>query len=141
MVTKRRKNILVSYLILLITTSLSSCISQETEHIHHITLEDLKKDVIGKDVQLIDVRTTSEYNAGHIDDAININYFEKELFLDRISKLDKNKPIYLYCHIGGRSGKASKTLEKQGFKTIYDFTGGWKSWQKGLNKVKEIKKE
>ncbi len=118
---------------LLVIFCLISCKAQETEHIHHLTLEQLKEDVIGKDVQLIDVRTPKEYHLGHIDDAININIFDIKAFSTKIKQLDREAPIYVYCHIGGRSRKASKLLEEFGFKNIYDFSGGWKAWQKHQN--------
>lgn len=131
MVRKRRKSILGTFIFLIVLLSLMSCKSQEVEQqIENLTLEQLKTEVIGKDVQLVDVRTPKEYQAGHIDDAININIFDKNTFLTQIKELDKEAPIYLYCHIGGRSGKASKILEKLGFKSIYDFSGGWRAWEK-----------
>lgn len=131
MVRKRRKNILNKLVFLVVLLSAFSCKSQETEqHIHHLTLEQLKKEVIDKEVQLVDVRTPKEYQSGHIDDAVNINIYDKSLFLKQVKQLDKEAPVYVYCHIGGRSGKASKALEKLGFKNIYDFSGGWKAWKK-----------
>ena len=107
-----------------------SCKSQETKSITHITLDEFKKEVIGKNTQLIDVRTPKEYKEGFIDNAININIYQKDQFIKEIQKFEKTKPIYVYCHKGGRSGKASKLLEELGFKTINDFTGGWKAWTK-----------
>lgn len=128
MVKNRRKNLL--NLILCITHILINiaCRGQESTHIHHITIDQLKENVIGKDVQFIDVRTQREYDLGHIDDAVLINILNKKSFVENVQQFDKNKPIYLYCHVGGRSGRASKLLEKLGFTKIYDFTGGWKAW-------------
>ena len=45
-----------------------------------------------------------------------------------INKLDKNKPIYIYCYSGVRSNRASKILKTAGFNQIYDYEGGWKAW-------------
>ena len=50
------------------------------------------------------------------------------IVLPTISKLDKNKPVLLYCAMGGRSSKASKVFKSQGFKKIYDLKGGFLSW-------------
>jgi rhodanese-related sulfurtransferase len=83
-----------------------------------------------KDIQLIDVRTPEEFSEGHLDNAININYFDDTFIKDMSSKLDKSKPIYIYCKIGGRSGKASKKLEKEGFTKVYDLEGGILNWKK-----------
>lgn len=108
----------------------TSCKGQDTAHTTKINIETLQKDVIGKDVQLIDVRTAKEYKAGHIDDAINIDIRNGSAFREEVAKLDKTKPIYIYCHSGGRSNRASKILEELGFKEIYDFSGGWSTWSK-----------
>lgn len=130
MAREGKKNILINLIFIIFLLSFSACKSQDTEHIHIITLEQLKKEVIGKDVQFVDVRTPKEYNSGHIDDAININIFDKNAFVSQVKQLDKEAPIYIYCHIGGRSGKASKLLEQLGFQHIYDFSAGWKAWKK-----------
>lgn len=109
--------------------SIISCKSQSDSKTIVIDILTLKTEAIGKDVQLIDVRTPNEYKAGHIDDAINIDVMKMESFVQEVEKLDKAKPIYLYCKIGGRSKKASKKLEELGFTTIYDFSGGYIKWQ------------
>ena len=106
------------------------CKGQNTEITTKIDLVTLHKEAIGKDVQLVDVRSAKEYSEGHIDDAVNIDIANKNNFKQEVSKLDKSKPIYIYCHKGGRSNRASKVLETAGFKEIYDFSGGWKAWSK-----------
>jgi len=93
-----------------------------------IGLETLKAEVIGKDVQFIDVRTHLEYSKGHIDDAINMNILNRKKFKEQTEVLNKNEPVYLYCMSGGRSYHASKLLQSLGFKTIYDYTNGWSEW-------------
>jgi rhodanese-related sulfurtransferase len=82
---------------------------------------------MNQDVQLIDVRTSEEYSKGFIEEAQNIDYNSTD-FANKISKLDKNKPVLLYCAMGGRSSKASKVFKSQGFKKIYDLKGGFLSW-------------
>lgn len=105
-----------------------SCASQDTRIASTITYEEFKKQVIGKDVQLIDLRTDSEYKAGFIDDAIQMDFREKEDFLKQIKTLNKKKPVYIYCHSGGRSGRASKLLQEKGFQKIFDYSGGYSEW-------------
>jgi rhodanese-related sulfurtransferase len=80
-----------------------------------------------QDVQLIDVRTSEEYSKGFIGEAQNIDYNSID-FVNQISKLNKDKPVLLYCAMGGRSSKASKVFKSQGFKKIYDLKGGFLSW-------------
>ena len=63
---------------------------------------------------IVDVRTTSEYNEGHVKEAINIPYDR----IDENVKLDKNNTIIVYCKSGERSKKAAATLKDLGFKVI-----------------------
>lgn len=110
-----------------------SCSSQKSEKITVLNDTDFKEKVVGKNVQLIDLRTDKEYKKGFIDDAIQMNFLETEKFMQQIELLDKDKPVYVYCHSGGRSGSASKLLLQKGFTKIYDFSGGYTSWVKKSN--------
>ena len=80
-------------------------------------------------VQLVDVRTPAEYSAGHIDQALNIDY-NAPAFEQRIQMLDKTKPVYIYCQSGGRSSRAAKVMQSLGFQEIYDLEGGYLAWQR-----------
>lgn len=84
--------------------------------------------IASKKVQLVDVRTPSEYNSGHIKKAINIDFFNASNFQISFEKLDKSQPIYLYCRSGARSQKAARKLAGMGFSEIYDLQGGYVSW-------------
>jgi len=77
---------------------------------------------------ILDVRTPKEYAEGHINGSVNINYFDKD-FKDQVAKLDSSKPIYVYCHSGGRSSKAMTIMKGEGFTTIYNLTGGYSAWK------------
>lgn len=108
---------------------------QEAE-VELITVEEMDSLLeLGK-VQLIDVRTPNEYNDGHIEGAVNIDY-RNENFEELISKVDKSKPVAVYCGRGGRSGKCSAFMKKAGFTKIYDLDGGITEWKfKGKSVVK-----
>ena len=81
---------------------------------------------------ILDVRTSKEYAEGHLNGSLNINYFDKD-FKDQVGKLDSAKPVYVYCHSGGRSSKAMTIMKSQGFTTVYNLTGGYAAW-KNLHK-------
>lgn len=87
-----------------------------------------KQAIMVKNVQLVDVRTPNEYNSGHIQKAINIDFFNSQNFQTQFQKLDKSKPVYLYCRSGARSQKAARKLLGMGFTEIYDLKGGYSSW-------------
>lgn len=82
--------------------------------------------------QMVDVRTTEEVAKGKVDAAINIDIYSKK-FEAEIQKLDKNKPVFVYCKGGTRSAEAAQKCKELGFKEIYDMEGGW-------DKYKEKKK-
>ena len=84
--------------------------------------------------QLVDVRTPEEYQAGHIGNALNINFRDAD-FKEKMDKLDKSKPVAVYCGVGGRSGKTVTLLNQLGFKTVYDLQGGITAWRAKGKKV------
>jgi len=113
---------------LVLVMGVSSCQSQESATITKVDNATIKQDVIGKNVQLVDVRTPEEYNSGHIDDAVNFDLSRQKSFLEQINTLDKDKPVYLYCAVGSRSAYAAKILEREGFTKIFDYSGGYMDW-------------
>ena len=75
--------------------------------------------------QLIDVREKQDFDNGHILGARNIPLNQLKT---RLIELRKDKPVYLYCFNGGRSGRAAQILYKQGYREIYMLNGGFKTW-------------
>lgn len=72
---------------------------------------------------VVDVRTPSEYAAGHIQGAVNIDV-EAPTFDAEIAKLDKAATYAVYCHSGRRSGLATDAMGKAGFTHVFNLTGG-----------------
>ena len=66
----------------------------------------------GNTVQLVDVRTPQEWGTGHIDGALHIDWFDDD-FKVRVAKLDKEKPVRLYCAAGGRSEEAREVMRRR----------------------------
>ena len=87
--------------------------------------------------QLLDVRTPEEFADGHLAGAKNLNIFDDD-FAAKIEKLDKKKPVLVYCHSGGRSGEAYEALKKAGFTTVLDMKGGFSSWKKEGKKFETV---
>ncbi len=79
------------------------------------------------DVVILDVRTKSEFNDGHLANSINID-FQSDAFLNEISKLDKSKTYAVYCRSGNRSGKAVATMSNEQFISLYNLKGGVIDW-------------
>lgn len=78
-------------------------------------------------VQLVDVRTPGEFAGGGIEGAVNID-FNSATFEQDIQTLDKNGPVLIYCRSGGRSSKALKIFEANGFTNVLELEGGFMNW-------------
>lgn len=81
----------------------------------------------GQDFFLVDVRTAGEVAAGTIDNSTNIDY-NSSSFSDDLGKLDKEKPLLLFCQAGSRSARAADIAKNLGFVEIYDLGGGYRAW-------------
>jgi rhodanese-related sulfurtransferase len=86
--------------------------------------------------QIIDVRTPEEFSTGYIIGAVNIDW-NNDNFDRRITKVDKNKPTFVYCRSGRRSADAAKVMRDMGFKEVYELSGGIQSWESAGLPVKK----
>ena len=77
---------------------------------------------------LVDVRTPEEYAGGHLPNSINIDW-NGDQFNAATEKLDKSKPVFVYCMSGGRSHNAAQDLQKRGFKNVTELKGGILKWR------------
>lgn len=81
---------------------------------------------------MLDVRTADEYQSGHLKDAFLADWMNQADFTKKVQSLDKSKPVYTYCLVGGRSGEAAKWLIKNGY-TVYNLDGGIATWKKAVS--------
>ena len=79
------------------------------------------------DMVIIDVRTPEEYQAGHLNGAINLDYYSGG-FLGRLKALDKSSTYLVYCRKGIRGGIVLEMMRSLGFKEVYNILGGLASW-------------
>ena len=80
----------------------------------------LKKD---PDAIILDVRTPIEYEADHLENAVNFNYLSRTLSED-IDLLDPQKSYYIYCKTGRRSLRVCTLLKNAGFKQVFNIDKG-----------------
>ncbi|MCO4814292.1 MAG: rhodanese-like domain-containing protein [Flavobacteriales bacterium] len=116
--------------VLIISCSEAQNKNEKSELISVVEVIDAKtfnKKLENPSVQIVDVRTPDEFAAGSIAGAINIDYYASD-FSEKISELNKQTETLIYCHSGGRSGKASKILKELGFTEVYDLKGGFSNW-------------
>ena len=86
---------------------------------HFDELDKLPKD---GSVTLLDTRTQSEYARGHVDGFINIPVDELR---ERLSEIDRTKPLYVMCQSGLRSYISCRILSQEGY-DCYNFSGGYR---------------
>lgn len=110
-------------------TSLFGAKTKSTDQIEILDVDAFNKLISAENVQLVDVRTSFEYKAGHIENAVNIDFFDSPNFNENFAGFDREKPMYLYCRSGNRSQRTAKKLLEIGFKKIYDLKGGYKAWK------------
>ncbi|MGC1631232.1 MAG: rhodanese-like domain-containing protein [Gelidibacter sp.] len=77
---------------------------------------------------IIDVRTQEEVNEGYIPNAIHLDIYKGQEFIDAIEKLDPDKSYYVYCRSGARSGQACAIMNQLGFEKAYNLMGGFSNW-------------
>jgi rhodanese-related sulfurtransferase len=83
-----------------------------------------------KKYKFIDARDVADFNAGHIQGAINIPYHEIEKYKDKLNSLPKDQVYITYfssaCDV---SIDMAYYMAKMGFTKVYIFHGGWDEWK------------
>lgn len=75
---------------------------------------------------LLDVRTPEEYAAGHLENAINLNWYDAD-FATQLKSLPKENTFYVYCKKGGRSANAFALMDSLGYKVV-NLEGGYDAY-------------
>ena len=119
-------------IILSIVTTLTLLISYISLAADTITIsqEQLIKHLAApsSNIVVLDVRSKSEYDQGHIEGALNISHSDIE---DNLAKLTayKDKTVVVYCRSGRRAGVAEEILAKNGFTNLRHLSGDMNGWK------------
>jgi len=111
----------ISSILFLIATFLYAC--NTSNNVLDITQFEQK--LLDTNIVLIDVRTPQEYTQGHIEGALNIDFYGDNF---EMKAIDQSKTILVYCKSGNRSGKAVSIISRNNFKDVYDLSGGITNW-------------
>ena len=84
---------------------------------------------------VLDVRTPEEFEQGHAEGAVNLDFREVGREIGRLAP-DKKTAIYLYCLSGARSGAALRTLQRLGYKKA-ENVGTLKAMKDRLRRLKQ----
>ena len=77
---------------------------------------------------ILDVRTPKEFDQGHIEKAVNIDFYSSTFKKD-LSRLDRKKSYLVYCRSGNRSMQTLNIMKELGFRNVASITGGIIKWQ------------
>lgn len=112
---------------IILMASLESC--SQPSQMREIPAEDFASAINGKSVQILDVRTSTEFGSFRLKNAMHADWFQKQEYAERTKHLDKKKPVYVYCLTGIRSRQAAQELSSRGFEA-YNLTGGLNVWRR-----------
>jgi rhodanese-related sulfurtransferase len=113
------KKIFTAFMFILLITGCSS--GSNTD----VSVDEAKELIDNGEVQVLDVRTPDEFAAGHIPGA---KLIPLQVIESMLSELDKDQKYLVVCRSGNRSTQASGTFVENGFKNIYNMTGGMNEW-------------
>lgn len=112
----------------LMASFLMSCAQSSTSTSQVLKAAAYKEAIAAKNIQVLDVRTAAEFNAGHIQNALQANWLDQKEFANRTQHLDKKLTVYVYCQVGARSASAQAALEAKGYNVI-NLEGGLSNWK------------
>ena len=122
---------LLPILLVSLLLSLTACVSEEKDtpqagEADYTNPDELYNLVSLQDTPyiLIDVRTSEEYQSGHIPTSVNIPY---DVLAENLPTENTGEDIIVYCRSGRRSGIAAETLKDLDFSNVYDF-GSINNW-------------
>ena len=76
---------------------------------------------------ILDIRRPTEFESGHIEGAININYYAPSFSSD-LDTLDKEQVYLVYCRTGNRTGRTMPLMKRLQFNEVYHLSGGIVQW-------------
>lgn len=111
--------------------SLKNAQNNQTDIVKPVDIRiDFAKALFDKKYRFLDARDAADYNAGHIQGAINIPYHDLEKYRDKLNALPRDQVYITYCSSAcDVSIDMAYAMAKMGFKKVYIFHGGWDEWK------------
>ena len=91
----------------------------------HLAVDQVK-DMLDKDVTVVDIRDSQSYQQGHLKGAQSVGDANIEVF---VKEADKHKPMICYCYHGHSSQSAASYFAQQGFSEVYTMDGGYEAYK------------
>lgn len=89
----------------------------------------IKENIKNPDFIILDIRTTKEFQDGHIEGAVNLDFYDDN-FQEELENGDKEKKYLICCGSGVRGMKTSKSMIDAGYLEVYNILGGFRMWKK-----------
>jgi hydroxyacylglutathione hydrolase len=91
-----------------------------------VTVDELARSVTAQDAFVLDVRSASEWQGGHIPSATHIPL---GYLAERLADVPADRPVVVQCQAGARSAIAASVLQRAGRTNVQNLAGGFASWQ------------
>ena len=112
--------------------------SKERDPKTHLNPNEWNELIKKKDTYIIDTRKPFEYHVGTFKGSINPNIKNFREFPKYLNKLNKDKPVAMFCTGGIRCEKTSVYLKKKGFNNVYQLKGGILNYLKKTDQKKSL---
>lgn len=109
----------------------------EAKGFKNVEVDEFDKLRANKETVVLDVRTSAEFQAGHLPGAVNIDWYATAEFDKKMAELDKSRTYLVHCASGGRSAKAGEKLAGLKFISVYNLLGGFNAWSKAGKPVEK----
>ena len=117
-------SLLIAILMLLIWNLFGDMLSG----IKQVLPEEVTRLINREDAKVVDLRKQSEFEQGHIIDAINISADQLASDFEKLNKY-KEQGVIFCCATGGVSSREARKLMNEGFEKVYTLKGGIYAWQ------------
>jgi len=117
------------FITVVLAVFLFSCKENESAAQSTLDAKQFESAIQDSSVQLLDVRTPGEFAQGHIANALLADWKNTAEFERRVSFIDKDRPVAVYCLSGARSSAAAEWMKKNGFTDVRTLQGGIMAWK------------
>lgn len=115
--------ILIFLATMIFAPSANNSAPTDTATVARLSSMEFDQSINANSAVILDVRTPDEFTSGHINNAVNIDFYAAD-FKTKLDALDKSKPYAVYCRSGNRSAQAVTIMKQLGFKNIVELKGG-----------------
>lgn len=115
--------------------AISKCLFSQNSNASSLDPNEFEKGIGNANIQILDVRTAEEFKTGHIKNALQADWKDMAQFKDRVQYVDKTRPVYIYCLVGGRSAAAAEWMRENGYNNVIELKGGINAWKRANKPV------